>query len=205
MRKIILSAAVAAIFTLSAAAQPQQSDSMATTASSGQPDSLAAASRKARDQKKDAPKKSAKVYTNDDMPTAGGISTVGAEPPAGGSSADASGGATGDKAAPAKTAAPDEEKTWRDKFSSLHHKLDQDQSLLDVDQRELSVDQLQYYGGNPNAGYQDQASQKPMGEAYTKKLAEIDQKKKDIEADKQAIADAEDDLRKAGGDPGWAR
>ena len=204
MRKIILSATVAAILALSAAAKPQQSNSTQTTAPSDQPDSLAAASRKARDQKKDAPKKSAKVYTNDDMPTAGGISTVGGEAPPAAVSGDTSGTANGDKASDAK-AAPDEEKTWRDKFTTLHHKLDQDQSLLDVDQRELSVDQLQYYGGNPNAGYQDQASQKPMGEAYTKKLAEIDQKKKDIEADKQAIADAEDDLRKAGGDPGWAR
>ena len=37
------------------------------------------------------------------------------------------------------------------------------------------------------------------------KTAEIDAKQKEIEADQQAIDDAEDDLRKAGGDPGWAR
>ena len=38
-----------------------------------------------------------------------------------------------------------------------------------------------------------------------KKTADIDAKTEQIEADQQAIDDAEDDLRKAGGDPGWAR
>ena len=37
------------------------------------------------------------------------------------------------------------------------------------------------------------------------KTAKIDAKKKEIEADQQAIDDAQDELRKAGGDPGWAR
>ena len=37
------------------------------------------------------------------------------------------------------------------------------------------------------------------------KTAKIEAKKKQIDADQQAIADAEDELRKAGGDPGWAR
>jgi hypothetical protein len=42
-------------------------------------------------------------------------------------------------------------------------------------------------------------------EDINKKTSDIEAKKQQIEADKQAIADAEDDLRKAGGDPGWAR
>jgi hypothetical protein len=37
------------------------------------------------------------------------------------------------------------------------------------------------------------------------KAAQIEDKKKKIEADKQAIEDAEEELRKSGGDPGWAR
>jgi hypothetical protein len=37
------------------------------------------------------------------------------------------------------------------------------------------------------------------------KTAKIEAKKKQIAADQQAIADAEDELRKSGGDPGWAR
>ena len=37
------------------------------------------------------------------------------------------------------------------------------------------------------------------------KTAKIEAKKKQIAADQQAISDAEDELRKSGGDSGWAR
>lgn len=38
-----------------------------------------------------------------------------------------------------------------------------------------------------------------------KKQKAIDDKKKQIDADQQAISALEDQLRQAGGDPGWAR
>jgi len=38
-----------------------------------------------------------------------------------------------------------------------------------------------------------------------KKTGDIEAKQKQIEADQQAIADAEEQLRKSGGDSGWAR
>jgi hypothetical protein len=49
-----------------------------------------------------------------------------------------------------------------------------------------------------------------MQQGYTRsdideKTAKIDAKKKQIEADGQAISDAEEELRRSGGDPGWAR
>ena len=37
------------------------------------------------------------------------------------------------------------------------------------------------------------------------KSAKIEGKRKEIEALKQQLSDMEDELRKAGGDPGWAR
>jgi hypothetical protein len=37
------------------------------------------------------------------------------------------------------------------------------------------------------------------------KTAKIDAGKQAVEADKQAISDAEDELRKSGGDIGWSR
>jgi hypothetical protein len=164
-------------------------------------ESLAESARKIREQKKDAPK-AAKVFTNDNLPTGGGISSVGpaseaapATTAAAGASASTSG----------KTSSSDDEKQWRDKFAGLRNKLAQDQTALDVMQRELNVDAQQYYGGDPNKAYQDQTSMQPMGAEYTKKSQEIEAKKKDIAADQQALDDAEEDLRKAGGDPGWAR
>jgi len=38
-----------------------------------------------------------------------------------------------------------------------------------------------------------------------KKTSDIDAKQKQIQADQQAIDDATDELRKSGGDSGWAR
>jgi len=181
--------------------QPSTTQSQASQgakAASTQQDSLADAARKAREQKKDSAKP-AKVFTNDDLPGAGGISTVGDEkqpPGAGVDAADATAQGPG---------AANDEKTWRARFAKLRHKLDQDQDELDVLQREVGVAQVQYYGGDPNKAVGDQSGQQPFGTEYTKKVAEIDAKKKQIEADKQAIADAEDELRRAGGDPGWAR
>lgn len=175
---------------------PQATSQNSAQAAAPQQDSLAEAARKAREKKKETPK-AAKVFTNDNLPTQG-ISTVG-------SSAAATPQETSEASAPAAPATGNDEKSWREKFAGLHHKLDQDQAELDVLEREANVDMVQYYGGDPQKAAADQTSQQPMGAAYNKKVSDIDAKKKAVEADQQAISDAEDDLRKAGGDPGWAR
>jgi len=208
MRKTLWLCAAVVVFAASGVirAQGQQQDQTSsqasqTTAAStapAQPDPLVEAARKAREQKKDAPK-AAKVFTNDDLPTNGGVSTVGA------SDTTASQDENNASSDTSTLAAGDDEKAWKDKFADLRHKLEQDQAELDVLQRESSVGMLQYYGGNPQKAAQDQMSQQPLGADYEKKVADIEAKKKQVEADQQAISDAEDDLRKAGGDPGWAR
>jgi len=175
--------------------QDQDKNASQTSASSDsttpQPitaDSVAVAARKAREQKKDS-SKSVKVFTNDNIPSTGGSSTLGlasAEPvTAGGAAA---------------TPAAADEKSWREKFADLHRKLDQDKENLEVMQRELGVLDMQYYN-NPVKAMQQQYSR----EDINKKTAAIDAKKKEIDSDQQAIDDAEDALRRAGGDPGWAR
>ncbi len=178
----------------------QSSSSQAPAEAAAAPvDPLAAAARKAREQKKDQPKP-AHVFDNDNVPKAGGISAVGSEPAA--ESAEG-GGATADAGAgDAKGAAPsaNDEKSWRDRFEKLRHKLDEDQADLDIMQRELGVLDVQYYNDPVKA----------MQQGYTRsdideKTAKIDAKKKQIEADGQAISDAEEELRRSGGDPGWAR
>ncbi|MGC2292467.1 MAG: hypothetical protein WA450_11010 [Candidatus Acidiferrales bacterium] len=181
----------------------QTSSSQSGTDQSAAPvDPLVAAARKAREQKKDQPKP-ARVFANDHVPKAGGISAVGATPAEdsgdGGGAADGSAGDA--KAGEAKAAAsPNDEKSWRDKFAKLRHKLDEDQADLDIMQRELGVLDVQYYNDPVKA----------MQQGYTRsdideKTAKIDAKKKQIEADGQAISDAEEELRRSGGDPGWAR
>ena len=168
-----------------------------------QQDPLAAAARKAREQKKEAPK-STKVFTNDNIPTTGGISSVGEEeepkkeekPGQTGAGANLGGANSGTAKS---SSASNDEAAWRSRFAKLRHKLEQDQADLDVMQRELGVLDTQYYS-DPNKQLQQQLSR----EDINKKTADIEARKKDVEADKRAISDAEEELRKAGGDPGWA-
>jgi hypothetical protein len=184
----------------SSASQAQSPTGQASSQTSQTPpaqeDPLVAAARRAREQKKDQTKP-AKVITNDNIPTQGGISAVGAAPSATpGNEADNPAGA------PTKSGAssPNDEKSWREKFANLRHKVDQDQAELDVMQRELGVLDVQYYNDPVKAMQQDLTRAD-----INKKTADIEAKKQQLEADKQAISDAEDDLRKAGGDAGWAR
>ena len=189
----------------SSAAQSSPTAQSATAAQSqsanAPQDSLAAAARRARAEKKEAPKP-AKVFTNDNIPSEGGISAVGGADAGTGETA----AAPGTQAAAATASAGgfpsgDDEKSWRALFARLHHKLEQDNASLTVNQRELGTMSKQYY---PNDPYMT------MMQEYTRsdinaKTAKIDEKKKAIDADNQAISDAEDALRQAGGDSGWAR
>ena len=179
----------------SAANQSKSSPSDAATsvASSAPQDSLAEAARKAREQKKLAAKPG-KVFTNDNIPTAGGISSASS------SSAPSGKEAATDATPASSSASANDEKSWRDKFAQLRQKLDRDKETLDVMQRELGELSVQYYS-DPSKAMQQQLSRDDIN----KKTAAIDAKKKEVDADQQAIDDAEDGLRKAGGDPGWAR
>lgn len=196
--RIVMLAAVAALAFIPAASARQTANS-ATSAStsSAASDPLAAAARRAKEQKKED-SKPAKVFTNDNLPVAGGVSTVGAAPADADTSNDkADKGAT----TSATAAAPAQgESYWRDKFAKLNKTLEQDQSELDVLQRELGQLNLQNYS-DPNKAMQQGYSRTDID----KKTAEISAKQKQIDADKQAISDAQDGLRKSGGDPGWAR
>jgi hypothetical protein len=199
MRRTILLSAVVATFISPALGwsggvargQSQDQSAQASQAAAPQQDSLADAARRAKEQKKDQ-SKPPKVFTNDNLPsdsTAAPATVASAAP--------------GNKPAETTTGKPaaSDEKMWRDEFARLNHKLEQDQAELDILQRELSVLQSQYYGGDPMKGLQQGLSQ----EDINAKRDKIDAKKKDVAADQQAITDAEADLQKAGGDPGWER
>jgi hypothetical protein len=155
-------------------------------------DSLAEAARKARERQKEE-SKTARVFTNDNLPTTGGVSTVGQAPAA---SASAESTETGKSAASSGSG----EQFWRDKFAGLRQKLQQDQENLALSQRELGTLSTQFYT-DPNKQLQQQLTRGDID----KKTAEIDKAKAQVDADQQSISDAEDALRKSGGDPGWAR
>ena len=171
--------------------QPQsQQQAQPQTQSQPQKDSLAEAARKAREQRKSITKH-AKVYDNDNIPQRpGAVSVIGE--------------ATTKKQAEAMTKEEKTEKQdeayWRARFAKAHAKLKKDQDELAVLQRELGQLQVQYYP-DPMKALEQQYTRSDIN----KQTAKIDAKQKEIQQDQQAISDLEDELRRSGGDPGWAR
>ena len=95
---------------------------------------------------------------------------------------------------------PKSEAYWRKRFQGIRDKIDTAQKELDILQRELDKDQVQYYS-DPQKALMQQHDRSDIND----KTAKIDAKKKEIDGLNQQLSDLEDDLRKAGGDPGWAR
>ena len=162
--------------------------------------SVAEAARKAREQKKNAPK-SAKVVTNDDLRAGGTISILGASSsPAPSEESPAKPALAGDKAAKPKEKEDKDEAYWRKRFAEARARLRDAEKELDLLQRELNLNQQQYYS-DPNKALREQYTRKDINEQTRK----IEEKKKEVAQLKQDLADLENELRSAGGDPGWSR
>jgi hypothetical protein len=189
------SALSCAIFFSSQILRARQQD---TSQQTGEP--IADAARRAREAKQNAPKPK-KVYTDDDVsrpkPATPATSATrdssrqGSSAPGAGTTADTPTTADQD----AKT-----EADWRKRFKDQRENISRAEKELDILQRETQKAEVQYYSD----------PQKAMTEQYTRKEindkdAKIAAKRKEVEQLKQGLADLEDALRKAGGDPGWAR
>ena len=101
--------------------------------------------------------------------------------------------------APAKGTQTPEQK-WRQAFAAQRAKIAQAEKELDVLQREESKAGLQYYS-DPTKAMKEQLTRNEINE----KAAKIAAKKQQIADLKRQMDDMEDQLRKEGGDPGWAR
>lgn len=181
--KLTAAAPLALLLGISPAVSQQQSQS----------DPVADAARKAREKQQNSPKPK-KVYTDDDIPHRNDATT-----PAPGAAA-----ASGDDANKAAADGDDSkltpEQKWRKRFADQRAKIAKAEQELDILQKEENKAELQYYP-DPQKALKEQYTRKDINE----KAAKIDAKKKEIEALKQQMSDMEDELRKAGGDPGWAR
>lgn len=170
---------------LPAVARPQDSSQQQTG------DPVADAARKARQSKKDTTKPK-KVYTDDDLkkgtpePEAATSSTPG-------TATDSTGQGT-------KAEEPNGEAAWRAKFKDQHDRIAKAEKELDILQRELQKAQMEYYP-DPQKAMKEQNSRAEVND----KTAKIEAKRKEIEQLKQGLDDLEDQLRKANGNPGWAR
>jgi chromosome segregation ATPase len=188
-RMLTIAGFLAALVITCGPAMAQQSQSQ-----SGTGDPVADAARKAREEKKNAAKPK-HVLTDDDIapkPVAHAASSTGS------TAAPNSTAATGDDAGKKEDA--NSEGAWRKKFAAQRKKIADAQLELDVLQREIDKADVQYYS-DPTKAMNEQYSRAEIN-AKTDKL---DAKKKEIAALTQQLSDLEDDLRKAGGDPGWAR
>ena len=170
-------------------------------------DPVADAARKAREEKEKRAQnaqKPKKVFTDDDVkpatpdkPEVQNASAAGATNNTQG--APAAAGAQKPGEATAKED-PNGEKAWRKRFSEQHEKIAKAEKELEVLQRELDKSQVQYYA-DPAKAMKEQNNRTEINE----KTAKIDAKKKELDALRQQLDDMEAELRKAGGDPGWAQ
>ena len=176
-------------------------------------DPVADAARKAREQKeKKNAQKPKKVYTDDDVrpaePEKPSVQNAAASTPAT-AGADGAAAATAPDAVKAEDATkkenaeekedPNSEKAWRKRFTAQHQKIANVEKEIDLLQRELQKAQLQYYN-DPQKAMMQQNSRGEIND----KTAKITAKKKELEQLKQQLDDMETELRKSGGDPGWA-
>jgi hypothetical protein len=186
---------------LSAAAQQQGSSQQQTS------DPVADAARKAREMKKDAPKPK-KVYTDDDVKRSAPAPEAAPAPAS--AAGDANGAAAATRVKPAgesdkagdatKTEDPNSETAWRKRFQAQHEKIAKVEKELDILGRELEKAQLEYYP-DPHKALREQFDRADINT----KTAKIETKRKELEQLRQGLDDLEDQLRKSGGDPGWAR
>lgn len=159
-------------------------------------DAVADAARKARAEQK-AEAKPKKVFTNDDIPSAPPATPA---PPTTDKAAAKQGAeVTTGKKSDGKSEVKDET-YWRARFKEIHDKIAQTQQELDVLQRELNKNDVQYYS-DPQKALMQQYDRSDIND----KTAKIDAKKKELDDLNQKLSDMEDELRKSGGDPGWAR
>ncbi len=169
-------------------------------------DPVADAARKAREMKKKDAAKPKKVYTDDDLK--GSVPAPEAAPtpaPANASGTEAAKTAqvAGDAAKggdATKTEDPNSEAAWRKRFQAQRDKIAKTEKELDILGRELEKAQLEYYP-DPQKALREQYDRGDIN----KKSAKIDAKQRELDQLRQGLADLEDQLRKSGGDPGWAR
>lgn len=190
-------------------ARQQSSSQQDSSQQTGDP--VADAARKAREQKeKKNAQKPKKVYTEDDVkpaePEKPSVQNATASTPevAGADSAPAAGAGKAEETTKTENAEekedPNGEKAWRKRFADQHQKIANVEKEIDILQRELQKAQLQYYT-DPQKAMNEQNSRSEIND----KTAKIEAKKKALDQLKRQLDEMETDLRKSGGDPGWAQ
>ncbi len=147
----------------------------------------------------------AKVYTNEDLRGDGGApapaapANEAAAPNAAQPAAPAAGAQPKDAD---KAAAEDPKKSeayWKDRVAKARSDLDRAKTFADALQSRINALTTDF------AARSDPAQRGQIGNDRQKALAELDRVKKEIEANTKAIADIQEEARKAGVPAGWVR
>jgi hypothetical protein len=147
----------------------------------------------------------AKVYTNDDL-RGDGAAPPPATPagqPAAAKSAQPPAAATDERAKDGdKPAADDAKKSeayWKDRLAKTRADLDRAKTFADALQSRINALTTDF------AARSDPAQRAQIGNDRQKALAELDRVKKEIDTNTKAIADTQEEGRKAGVPAGWLR
>jgi hypothetical protein len=194
------------IFLATAASVPAQQTSGASgQAATPGPQSLADVAR-AEEARRQTVQKPAKVYTNTDLradftvptapaagPTPAADAPAAAEPGSG-----ASGNAT--PATPAEPSAPQKDQAWwSSRMNAARTDLERTRMFAEALQTRINALTTDFVNRD------DPAQRAVIEQERNKALAELARLQKDVEAKTKAIADIEDEARRAGVPPGWLR
>lgn len=146
----------------------------------------------------------APVFDNDNLPSSkggpSGFSTLGP-----GAAAPAAAASGEEAEAGAATGEEKDEAYFRQKFADLRGKIAAAKKEADILQREFSLARQQNYS-DPNQALKEQYSSNTAGGKELQDIqGKIDDKKSEIADLERQLSALEDELRAAGGDPGWAR
>jgi hypothetical protein len=143
-------------------------------------------------------------FTNETLPGGtGGVNFVGTSRAAAATEGGEEGAAAGAAAGGEKQKC--DEACWRGKFTEKRNAIAAAQGELDILQREFNLARTQYYQ-DPNQAVREQYSATTAGGRQLQDLQQrINDKQAQIQRLQQELSGLEDQLRREGGNPGWAR
>jgi hypothetical protein len=170
-------------------------------------ESLADLARQAKAQRAKSREKT-KVYTNEDIEALPPLPMRTTNLPPGEPTAQATtGNKAGNDALKARPAEAGSEKHreeyFRARMGKLEERLELDQREVTVLQQTLGQSEMMYYS-DPVQGLLQSSGPTAMSDVH-RQQDQVAKKQADVAADQVAIDNLQDELRRAGGDPGWLR
>jgi hypothetical protein len=156
---------------------------------------LADAAKKEEERRKTV-KATGKTYTNKDL---GSLPADGAAPPPPKPAEPTAGAAAKETEKPAEKEPVKDQVYWAARMNELRTQVQRDQTYVDALQTRVNSLSADFVNRD------DPAQRAMIANERQKSIAELDRLKAQIEAGKKAIADLEEEARRAGVPPGWLR